>query len=279
MAGVWQNKAERAANAHMHKTEMESQFPTEINYSVDNTTIIPENSPILSEIRPIGITPKYIVDNLTSTEAAFRYHSGSTTILNFASFKHPGGMFLEGSAAQEEALCHDSILYNVLSDKKIASYYTNNRKNTNNALYFNRALFSKDVLFLRKIKKRLYSMMSEGPNDYYTKSEYIKYKFNVLTCAAPNYTAAKKLGVSADENSEALKSRVQFILSIADYFKTQTLILGAWGCGVFGQSAEEVAELFYQELDSGKYHFEKVVFSIPDFRNYVPFETRLVYRL
>ena len=185
-------------------------------------------------------------------------------------------MFLEGSGAQEEALCHDSILYNVLSDKKLSSYYINNRKNTNNALYFNRALFSKDILFLKEEKKKTYP--AEGSPDYYTKS-YIKQKFNVLTCAAPNYKAAKKMGVSADENSQVLKSRVQFILSIADYFETKTLILGAWGCGVFGQSAEEVSELFYQELDSGKYHFETVVFSIPDFRNYVPFETRLVYRL
>ena len=87
------------------------------------------------------------------------------------------------------------------------------------------------------------------------------------------------MGVSADETSQALKSRIQFILSIADYFETKTLILGAWGCGVFGQSAEEVSELFYQELDSGKYQFEIVVFSVPDFGNYVPFECRLVYRL
>lgn len=275
MAGVWQNKAERAANARAHKTEMEFKFSQEIKYSVDNTTIIPENSSILQEIRPKGFIPKYIVDNLTSTEAGFRYHNGSTTILNFASFKHPGGMFLEGSSAQEEALCHDSILYNVLSDKKISSYYINNRKNTNNALYFNRALFSKDVLFLKEEKKKIYAIKDDSI-DY---SIYIKQKFNVLTCAAPNYKAAKKMGVSADENSQALKSRIQFILSIADYFETKTLILGAWGCGVFGQSAEEIAELFYQELDSGKYHFEKVVFSIPDFRNYVPFETRLVYRL
>lgn len=275
MAGVWQNKAERAANARTHKTEMELKFSQEIRHSVDNTTIIPENSPILQEIRPKGFTPKYIVDNLTSTEAGFRYHNGSTTILNFASFKHPGGMFLEGSAAQEEALCHDSILYNVLSDKKLSSYYINNRKNTNNALYFNRALFSKDILFLKEEKKKIYPI----ENDSIDYSIYIKQKFNVLTCAAPNYTTAKKKGVSANENSQVLKSRVQFILSIADYFETKTLILGAWGCGVFGQSAEEVSELFYQELDSGKYHFETVVFSVPDFRNYVPFECRLVYRL
>ena len=47
MAGVWQNKAERAANARAHKTEMEFKFSQEIKYSVDNTTIIPENSSIL----------------------------------------------------------------------------------------------------------------------------------------------------------------------------------------------------------------------------------------
>ena len=38
-------------------------------------------------------------------------------VLNFASFKNPGGMFYNGSSAQEESLCHESFLYNVL--KKI----------------------------------------------------------------------------------------------------------------------------------------------------------------
>ena len=36
--------------------------------------------------------------------------NGRTAILNYASYKSPGGFFLEGSPAQEEALCHESIL-------------------------------------------------------------------------------------------------------------------------------------------------------------------------
>ena len=61
MASVWENKAARAAKARTHKAEMESHFYSEIMYSVNNTTIIPENSPILSEIRPDGFIPKYTV--------------------------------------------------------------------------------------------------------------------------------------------------------------------------------------------------------------------------
>ena len=46
MAGVWQNKAERAANARTHKTEMELKFSQEIKYSVDNASLI-DISPLL----------------------------------------------------------------------------------------------------------------------------------------------------------------------------------------------------------------------------------------
>lgn len=58
----------------------------------------------------------YIIQILLhSTNPAISFYSngygyGRTAILNYASYKSPGGFFLEGSPAQEEALCHESIL-------------------------------------------------------------------------------------------------------------------------------------------------------------------------
>jgi uncharacterized protein (TIGR02452 family) len=43
----------------------------------------------------------------------------------------------------------------------------------------------------------------------------------------------------------------------------ETLILGAFGCGVFGQDATNAASIFKQYLNSGQYNFKKVIFAIP----------------
>jgi len=40
-------------------------------------------------------------------------------------------------------------------------------------------------------------------------------------------------------------------------------VLGAFGCGVFGWEAAQVAELFRAELASGSHVAEEVVFAIP----------------
>ena len=40
--------------------------------------------------------------------------------------------------------------------------------------------------------------------------------------------------------------RINFMLSIAEEHGVQTLILGAWGCGVFEWNPETVAELFME---------------------------------
>ena len=70
--------------------------------------------------------------------------------------------------------------------------------------------------------------------------------------------------VSNSENQAVLRDRCEFILSIAEDQGVKTLILGAFGCGVFGQDPEMVATHFC-ELLSGKYQgcFDYVVFAIP----------------
>ena len=51
----------------------------------------------------------------------------------------------------------------------------------------------------------------------------------------------------------------------------ETLILGAWGCGVFGQDPKVVAELMQNTLEYYP-HFKKVIFAIPKGYNYDMFK-------
>lgn len=181
---------------------------------------------------------------LDTVSAIFRYKKKEkrTAILNFASYKNAGGMFLQGSSAQEESLCHASFLYNVLSEFK--DYYAWNDKHKNRALYENRALYSPDVVFT---------------------NDSVGTLCDVITCAAPNKSAAQKYcHVSDEENYNALESRIRFVLHIAEKEKVDTLILGAYGAGVFGQDATEVAQIFKRLLIEEFWTFEKIIFAIPD---------------
>lgn len=60
----------------------------------------------------------HMVD-ITTTDTIFAYGSNhqKTAILDFASYRYPGGGYINGAMAQEEALCHDSTLYHFLKDQ------------------------------------------------------------------------------------------------------------------------------------------------------------------
>ena len=163
---------------------------------------------------------------------------GKTAVLNFASYKNPGGGFMNGMMSQEEALCHESFLYNVL-EVLYPQYYHWNNQHLNRGLYLNRALYTPDVRF----------------GEIFC---------DVITCAAPNWGPARRYGTATpEENSEILESRIRFVLEIARHMRVDTLILGAYGCGVFKQDATEVARIFKELLKEEYHNFNKVVFAIP----------------
>ena len=186
---------------------------------------------------------KVICTDTTSAILKYVTDGAKVAALNFASFKKPGGMFLAGSKAQEEMLCHESTLYNILD--KMKEYYTINLAGgTNKHLYRNRALYSPDVIFERDGKA---------------------VKCDVITCAAPNYRAAKEyMKVTPEQNLVELEKRIKFVLDIAEDNNVEVLILGAFGCGVFRQDPTEVANTFAKQLESGGYNFKQVIFAIPD---------------
>lgn len=247
----WTNKEKRAKQAINHTEEMWKKYGKQICISAMNTKEYHKNYRCI--IQAPDKDCKIIIDPLDSVSAILKYKQDGkrAAVLNFSSYKNPGGMFINGSKAQEECLCHESYLYNVLSQHE--GFYSWNNENKNKSLYFNRALYTPDVLFFRSGDEKF---------------------CDVITCAAPNKSAAQKYqGVSNEENTEALKSRINFVLDIAKTHKIDTLILGAYGCGVFGQDSAEVASIFKHCLATTHNCFENVVFAIPEGRtgNYEAF--------
>lgn len=51
-------------------------------------------------------------------------------------------------------------------------------------------------------------------------------------------------------------------MGVATLHKADILILGAWGCGVFGNDPRQVAKFFKNALTF--YSFEKIIFAIHD---------------
>lgn len=240
----WANASDRAKKAEQWAEKMKKEHLSEIAHSVRYSLIYNKenvNYPCLKRYHDTIIR----LESLDSVSAVFKYaeQNSKTAVLNFASYKQPGGMFLQGSKAQEECLCHESTLYNVLTRFE-DNYYAPNRKQLNRALYQNVALYSPDIYFER--------------NDDSVKCD-------VITCAAPNFSVASRYcNVSREENTAVLKSRIKFILYLAATEQVDTLILGAFGSGVFGQDAKEVAEITMKLLKHYNGVFKKVVFAVID---------------
>lgn len=92
---------------------------------------------------------------------------------------------------------------------------------------------------------------------------------SVLTCAAPRVNTGER--PSDYKLTQLLNDRITGILHVAAAYHYHYLVLGAWGCGAFGNDAELVANIFYWSLRDfcrGAYthadYFRDVTFAVLD---------------
>lgn len=220
----------------------QTKYALDIKDSIDRTKVYDSSELIYPERG--SLQTEFVFEQTDSVSAVFKYADKDTAILNFANYETPGGGFLYGAMAQEEALCLESTLYPVISNHEF--YYKENRQSLNyvGVLYSNRALWSPGIVFFR-----------DGKEKY----------CDVITCAAPNASAYLSAGGSKVVNEKALYDRICFIIDEAVNRGTKTLILGAFGCGVFGQSPYILGYL-YRQLLQKEYNgvFDRVVFAVID---------------
>lgn len=151
-------------------------------------------------------------------------------VLNFANPYVPGGGVRHGARAQEEDLCRRSTLYLSLESTRAKAYYRENRAEAS-ALFTDAAILSEHVEVFR------------DAGGHYLESPY---EVAVLTMAAPYHP-----DLHADEMGRlpvVFERRMLGLLTLSACGGYTRLVLGAWGCGAFGNDPQMVAEAFGEAL-------------------------------
>ncbi|MCE7993694.1 MAG: TIGR02452 family protein [Roseivirga sp.] len=175
-----------------------------------------------------------------------KQHKGKVMCLNFASAKNPGGGFLNGAVAQEESLALSSNLYD--SQTSTIGYYDLHR-GMKSCVYTDTMIYSPQVLFFRNFKGELV----DEPT-----------LCNIVTSAAVNTgVVLRKEPQLKEAIPDLMGKRIEKLLTLSKSKKNDMLILGAWGCGVFQNDPNIIANLFKERLEGMfKNQFEHIVFAV-----------------
>lgn len=151
-------------------------------------------------------------------------------VLNFASAKNPGGGFLNGAMAQEESLAASGGLYPTLIRHE--DYYRRNR-GCGTMVYTDCAIYSPDVVFFRNEDFRLVEKPVTA---------------SVLTLPAVNLGQVIQKGEDPKAAKAQMKKRMARALELFAAMGDRTLVLGAYGCGVFRNEPRDVARWWAELL-------------------------------
>lgn len=189
------------------------------------------------------------VRNETTLQAAERLVSMGLSIvaLNFASATNPGGGFLGGARAQEESLARSSGLYPCIANNPMYDFH----RARHDPMYTHYVIYSPNVPIIRRDSGALL----DHP-----------YLCSILTSPAVNAKVVLERDPSRrSEIRQVMKNRIDKVLAVAALHKNSILILGAWGCGAFGNDPREIADLFHDALTKRyRGQFAQIVFAITD---------------
>ncbi len=190
------------------------------------------------------------IDTLNFLQRKYKYlkqkgDDAKILVLNMASATTPGGKTRKGADAQEEELCRRTSLLLSLESVQAKKYY-----DYNNSL---KTLLGSDTVllspFVEVIKGSSYNTLPQPLG------------ISVISCAAPMVRLGLE-GKSQKEYEEMLYKRIQGILIVAASKNYRHLILGAFGCGIFGNDAAIVSDLFCRAFKELPYTFESVDFAV-----------------
>ncbi|NIK71358.1 TIGR02452 family protein [Paenibacillus sp. BK720] len=202
---------------------------------------------------PIKGTSKasFSVTDEATVQAIMRYAEAGAErvgVLNFASAKNPGGGFLNGAMAQEESLAASGGLYG--TQLRHPRFYSANRA-CRSMMYTDHAIYSPDVVFFRDARFNLVRR---------------PFSASVLTLPAVNYGQVMQKGENKLQAERVMKDRMRLTLAIFAHQGDTSLILGAYGCGVFRNDPVKIANWWHDLLEVEGYGtlFSNITFAVLD---------------
>jgi uncharacterized protein (TIGR02452 family) len=225
----------------------------ETDEAVKNTKLFrTEDFPETLELTKTAAETRIEVTDETTLEAAKRIckedADANPFVLNFASAKNPGGGFLNGAQAQEESLARSSSLFPCLSAN--FEMYEYNRRG-DSCLYSDWMIYSPRVPVFRNDDGSLLQK---------------PYSVTFLTAPAVNAGVVRQKEPGKMHLIEPVnRERARKFLWIANRENHETLVLGAWGCGVFQNDPQEIARMF-KDLLANEFEncFARVIMAIYD---------------
>ncbi|KAJ6588420.1 hypothetical protein B0H19DRAFT_877205, partial [Mycena capillaripes] len=201
------------------------------------------SSKVLRDLKPIGDSkqpkhapalPKITVVEGDTLEVAFPMcinGGGSVAVLSMASELRPGGGFLSGANSQEESLCMRSTLYASLQE----GFYR---------LPELGCVYTQDVCVFRgsygDAPRKAVSDVNPATDWWFV---------DVISCAAVRGPDVDEQGYYSDAaQRDLMREKIKCMFRAAVAQGCRRLVLGAFGCGAFGNPPEEVAQLFRRVL-------------------------------
>ncbi|KAI4182126.1 MAG: hypothetical protein L6R41_006177 [Letrouitia leprolyta] len=204
------------------------------------------------------------VINMDTLDAAIRLSSLTTStvadsphppvlVLNMANAEHGGGGWLKGAMAQEEALCYRTSLSFTLKRR----FYPMPARSV---------IYSPAVVVMRESLAKGHQLMD------LTHPEKLPVVSVISVAAVRDPSVERRLDDGEEvycngDHRDLMRSKIRMTLRVAATKGHRKLVLGALGCGAFGNPKSEVVRLWKEVLTEAEFTggwWEQVIFAVLD---------------
>ena len=249
-----------------------------ISFSRTNQKVILEGDEVSAPRSDGSEMGRLIVSSKRTFEAASVYaRTMKTCVLNFASAGNPGGGVVNGSSAQEEALCRCSTLYFNLNTSEMWNRFYSPHRAAHDPIH------NDDIIYTPRVT--VFKSDTAFPS---VLPEPEWYELDVISCAAPNLRehpsnsmntgdGDRRIRLAPDELRRLHEKRLSRILNVAAANGEEAIILGAFGCGAFRNDPKVVSAAAAAVIPQYRTRFKVIEFAIycrsDDTQNYDAFKT------